>query len=67
MSTEPRGALSRRHVIGTFVAGAAGLALPIGVAGQPAIAAGLDIVPAGLGTRAELLGALRLATTLALR
>ncbi|MET7859842.1 ROK family transcriptional regulator [Streptomyces sp. NPDC005318] len=33
---------------------------------QPAIADGLDIVPAGLGSRAELLGALRLATALAL-
>ncbi|MDP5316946.1 ROK family transcriptional regulator [Streptomyces poriferorum] len=32
---------------------------------QPAIAAGLDILPAGLGAQAELLGALRLATTLA--
>lgn len=31
---------------------------------QPAIGAGLEILPAGLGTRAELLGALRLATTL---
>ncbi|WP_328886034.1 family 78 glycoside hydrolase catalytic domain [Streptomyces sp. NBC_00316] len=39
MSTEPRGALSRRHVIGTFVAGAAGLALPIGAAGQADAAA----------------------------
>lgn len=39
MSAEPRGALSRRHVIGTFVAGAAGLALPIGAAGQADAAA----------------------------
>lgn len=31
---------------------------------QPAIATGLEILPAGLGARAELLGALRLATTL---
>ncbi|WP_329539138.1 ROK family protein [Streptomyces sp. NBC_01358] len=34
---------------------------------QPAIATGLDILPAGLGARAELLDALRLATTLAPR
>lgn len=52
--------------LGTTSTGAfvAGVATAVRQHAQPAIAAGLVILPAGLGTRAELLGALRLATTL---